>query len=568
MSAPIHFDFFFNGESQSGSGMLEAIENKDGSFTAVNGFVRTFDYDDAQPLRGFEKTYEKMSESDIASLEKFSQEEVKGSEYFKLFSNSKDQELLLSSEKMSPEEIKNSEYLNLSSDPKNHEISLSPSGYFNYDNLLFPSSTDLILSHAGLLFMTENGKELNLFTDGPSNYVDYQNDGLNIQTSFHLVAASGNSLPGSPSELPDLPQITAVPEPSSLALLSLGLLSFCLVRLIITEGQRKKFSIFSGILGKQVRSFGVVMTWVGMTFVATPAQAAFINMPDFHNLSAFNLSGSTAGIDTGGRGVIGPNAGDDRVLRLTDNLWQAGSAFYATPFSLGGNASFSSYFEFQFAPTSQWAGADGMVFVIQNAGNTVGTMGGGIGYGGLGHSIGVEFDDWNNGDGDGNNANHAGIDINGNVNSVVRADLLPAQLDSGVIFHTWVDYNGVADLLEVRLGLTDIRPTDALMSYNVDLVSLLGSTNAYMGFTSGTGSVGSYHDIRNWVVEEQFNSIVSAESASQAIPEPTVLSLLLIALLGLWANRVKLGGKHSKLVSVVFLHQRCLRIKKKQQPGA
>ena len=80
--------------------------------------------------------------------------------------------------------------------------------------------------------------------------------------------------------------------------------------------------------------------------------------------------------------------------------------------------------------------------------------------------------------------------------------------------------------------------------------------------------MGSYHDIRNWVVEEQFNSIVSAESASQAIPEPTVLSLLLIALLGLWANRVKLGGKHSKLVSVAFLHQRCLRIKKKQQPGA
>lgn len=73
-------------------------------------------------------------------------------------------------------------------------------------------------------------------------------------------------------------------------------------------------------------------------------------------------------------------------------------------------------------------GADGMVFVIQNAANTVGTMGGGIGYGGLSHSIGVEFDDWNNGEGDGNNANHAGIDINGNVNSVVRADVLPAEL--------------------------------------------------------------------------------------------------------------------------------------------
>lgn len=155
----------------------------------------------------------------------------------------------------------------------------------------------------------------------------------------------------------------------------------------------KKLSIFSGILGNQVRSFGVLMAWLGMTFAAVPAQAAFINIQDFNNLSAFKLNGATAGINTGGQGVTGPNIGDDRVLRLTDNLWQAGSAFYATPFSLGNNTSFSSYFEFQFAPTSQWAGADGMVFVIQAAGNTVGTMGGGIGYGGLGHSIGVEFDD-------------------------------------------------------------------------------------------------------------------------------------------------------------------------------
>ena len=33
------FDFFFNGKGQSGSGILEATENKDGSFTAVSGFV-------------------------------------------------------------------------------------------------------------------------------------------------------------------------------------------------------------------------------------------------------------------------------------------------------------------------------------------------------------------------------------------------------------------------------------------------------------------------------------------------------------------------------------------------
>lgn len=200
MSIPIQFDFFFNGKSESGSGMLEAIDNKDGSFTAVSGFVRTFDYDNAQPLWDFEKTYEKMSMEGIERLEKISLEEVKGSEYFKLVFN-----------------------------PKDHEISSSPSGYFYYDNLLFPTSTDLLIGNGGLLFMSENGKELNLFTNGPSNYVDYQNDGFNMQTSFHLIAASDYS-PHPLAELPDSSTITAVPEPSSLALLSLGLFGFCLAR--------------------------------------------------------------------------------------------------------------------------------------------------------------------------------------------------------------------------------------------------------------------------------------------------------------------------------------------------
>ncbi len=199
ISALIHFDFFFNGKSESGSAMLEAIANKDGSFTAVSGFMRTRDYDNAQPLWDLEKSYEKMSVEDVVRLEKISLEEVKGSEYFTLFSN-----------------------------PKDQEVSLSPSGYFNYDNLLFPTSTDLILGNPGLLFMSESGKELNLFTNGPSNYVDYKNDGFNIQTSFHLITGAERAPPSPQAELPDLSAVTAIPEPSSLALLGLGLLGFCL----------------------------------------------------------------------------------------------------------------------------------------------------------------------------------------------------------------------------------------------------------------------------------------------------------------------------------------------------
>lgn len=208
MSTVMKFDFFFNGKNESGSGMLEANENKDGSFTAISGFVRTFDNGTAKPLQAFENIYGEMSLDDIASLEKISLKETKGSEYFPLFVN-----------------------------PKGSEVSYSPSGYFFYDNVLYPSSADLLLGNPGLLFMSASGKELNLFTNGPSSYVDYQNDGFNIPTSFHLIALSDYSPAVPLAELPDSPMIAAVPEPSSLALLGLGFLNFFLFRRMSAKGK-------------------------------------------------------------------------------------------------------------------------------------------------------------------------------------------------------------------------------------------------------------------------------------------------------------------------------------------
>lgn len=258
----------------------------------------------------------------------------------------------------------------------------------------------------------------------------------------------------------------------------------------------------------------------GLVFLAAAilSSSAFgqENFPDFCDVSDFTLTGVT--------GTLTPNT--SCTLRLTNATGQSGGAFLTNAVSLANDASFSTAFSFQITNPFN-TGADGIVFVVQTVANNVGGGGGGIGYAGIANSVGVEFDTWDNGDGAGDpDASHIGIDLNGSVNSVVTQSISPA-LDDGNVWNAWVDYNGVTDLLEVRVSQSSARPAIADLEFTVDLVSVLTQTDAFIGFTSGTGSASNTHDILNW----QFNGFFApiGEDASIPLPAMTTIGLFLFA---------------------------------------
>jgi hypothetical protein len=262
--------------------------------------------------------------------------------------------------------------------------------------------------------------------------------------------------------------------------------------------------------------------------VSANAFATTITYTDFSSTAGLQLNGNAAAaVDDSLRNVL-------RVTPSTSS--QSGSAFSTSAVTLGADVSFSTKFAFNFNHQVN-GGADGLVFVVQTVANTAGGAGGGIGYSGLPNSVGVEFDNWNNGAGDGFSDNHAGIDLNGDVNSVALNTGLPVVLDSGNDLFAWIDYNGATDLLEVRLSSVDSRPAASILSYTVNLASILGTPNAFVGFTSGTGAAWANHDVISWEFRDTFAPVDVPPTPT--VPEPMSLMLVGVGLLGMATTRRK-----------------------------
>lgn len=266
-----------------------------------------------------------------------------------------------------------------------------------------------------------------------------------------------------------------------------------------------------------------IQRWSALTLAAacfsTGAQAAVVlNYSDFSSTAGLTLNGNAAQV------------GD--VLRVTPAIdGQAGSFFSTNKVSLAAGASFSTYFKFRFTnPDLAFCdgfgcGADGLVFVVQTVANNVGGAGGGIGYAGIGNSVGIEFDSWYNPELGDINSNHVGINRNGSLGSLTQKAVTEADFNGGDIWSAWVDYNATTTLIEVRLTTGAARPADAFLAYNLDLAATLGDTQAFVGFTSGTGASHANHDVLFWQLADNFEPI-----DPNKVPAPGSLPLLLLGL--------------------------------------
>ncbi|ESW12493.1 hypothetical protein PHAVU_008G117800 [Phaseolus vulgaris] len=207
------------------------------------------------------------------------------------------------------------------------------------------------------------------------------------------------------------------------------------------------------------------------------------------------------------------------MLKLTNHTrQQKGHAFFPSPIVFknttnGSVSSFSTTFVFAISSEYPNLSGHGIVFVIsptkglpnslpsQYLGLFDDTNNGNSGN----HVFGVELDTILNTEFDDINDNHVGIDVNGlkSVKSVAAGyysvgGFKNLSLISGSPMQLWVEYDGPKKQIDVTLAPINIgKPESPLLSLSKDLSPILNNS-MYVGFSSSTGSIQSYHYILGW----------------------------------------------------------------------
>jgi hypothetical protein len=185
----------------------------------------------------------------------------------------------------------------------------------------------------------------------------------------------------------------------------------------------------------------------------------------------------------------GPTVTSGGFLQLTDGgAGEGRSAWYRTEVPVG---TFITDFTFQ----QLNANADGMAFVIQTQGATAeGGSGGSLGYQGINNSVAVKFDLFSN---SGEGPDSTGLYTGGASPTVPAVNLSTTgiNLHSGDIMDAHMVYDGT----NLTLTLTDtLTQASVVEVFPVNIPSLVGGANAYVGFTGGTGGSTSTQNVLTW----------------------------------------------------------------------
>ncbi len=190
---------------------------------------------------------------------------------------------------------------------------------------------------------------------------------------------------------------------------------------------------------------------------------------------------------------------DGSLELVRDTAFEVGSAYFPTALDVN---SFTSDFDFRISRGYE----EGFIFVIQSEGvHAIGSGGGGLGYGpalpgGGGNrikpSVAIKFDLHSDA---GEGSNSTGIYLNGASPTSPSINLAPAgiNLHAGHTFHVHMLYAG-ATLTATITDLTQYRVWTQLFS--VDLRKVLGTPDAYFGFTAAIGDLYDSLQIRNWTM--------------------------------------------------------------------
>jgi hypothetical protein len=219
----------------------------------------------------------------------------------------------------------------------------------------------------------------------------------------------------------------------------------------------------------------------------------------------------------------------DTRLQLTDGgIYEASSAWFNTPLNV---QSFINDFTFQIANP----GADGFTFTIQNSGLTaLGAYGGGLAYGpdtpggpaGIGHSVAVKFDIYNN---NGEGSDSTGLYINGASPTTPAVDLSTTGINflSGDTFSVYMVYNGTTLTMTIADGVTNASYTT---SWPIDIPQIVGGNTAYVGFTGGTGGLSASQKIETWTFSPTTQPSLQAATPTFSLAAGTYLGTQTVSL--------------------------------------